>query len=190
MGTTLGEGAAFLLLESEQQAETRGVEPLAEWVGYGLSADAFHDTAPEPSGRGMARALAAALQDAGIEPEAIDYLNAHGTGTAANDAAEWSAIKRIFGDHAEQLPVSSSKSFLGHTQGAAGARSRSYADGHGAPGSAAHPASHRASASLPRRSRRRPKTAAAGGPVCNLLECRVWRGKRRLGVRARQARQS
>ena len=121
MGTTLGEGAAFMLLETEQLAEARGVEPLAELVGHGLSADAFHDTAPEPSGRGIARALAAALNDAGLEPEAIDYLNAHGTGTAANDGAEWRAIQRVFGDHAEQLPISSSKSFLGHTQGAAGA---------------------------------------------------------------------
>lgn len=121
LGTTLGEGAAFLLLESEQSAEARGVEPLVEFLGYGLSADAFHDTKPEPSGIGMARALAAALEDAGLEPAAIDYLNAHGTGTAANDAAEWRAIQRVFGEHSTQLPISSSKSFLGHAQGAAGA---------------------------------------------------------------------
>lgn len=121
MGTTLGEGAAFMLLETEQSAQARGVEPLAELAGYGLSADAFHDTKPEPSGMGMARALAAALQDAGLDPKSIDYFNAHGTGTAANDAAEWRAIQRIFGDHAERLPISSSKSFLGHAQGAAGA---------------------------------------------------------------------
>jgi 3-oxoacyl-[acyl-carrier-protein] synthase II len=121
MGTTLGEGAAFMLLEAEELAAARGVKPLAELAGYGLSADAFHDTAPEPFGRGMARAQAAALKDADIDPEAVDYFNAHGTGTAANDAAEWRAIQRVFGDHAEKLPVSSSKSFLGHTQGAAGA---------------------------------------------------------------------
>ena len=121
LGTTLGEGAAFMLLETEQSAEARGVGPLVEFLGYGLSADAFHDTKPEPSGMGMARALAAALQDACLEPKAIDYLNAHGTGTAANDAAEWRAIQRVFGEHAKQLPVSSSKSFLGHAQGAAGA---------------------------------------------------------------------
>jgi len=121
LGTTLGEGAAFMLLETEQSAQTRGVKPLAEFLGYGLSADAFHDTKPEPSGMGMARALAAALQDACLAPKAIDYFNAHGTGTAANDAAEWRAIQRVFGDHAERLPVSSSKSFLGHAQGAAGA---------------------------------------------------------------------
>ena len=121
VGTTLGEGSAFMVLETEQSAQDRGVEPLAELLGYGLSADAFHDTKPDPSGTGMARSLIAALKDARLEPKAIDYLNAHGTGTAANDAAEWRAIQRVFGDHANQLPVSSSKSFLGHTQGASGA---------------------------------------------------------------------
>lgn len=121
IGTTLGEGAAFLVLESESSAKARGVVALAEFMGYGMSADAFHDTTPDPSGSGMARALAVALEDAGLVPDAIDYLNAHGTGTAANDAAEWRAIQRVFGDAANQLPVSSSKSFLGHAQGAAGA---------------------------------------------------------------------
>ena len=121
MGTTLGEGAAFMLLESESSAEERGAAPLAEFIGYGFSADAYHDTTPVPSGLGMAKALAAAVENAGLEPEAIDYLNAHGTGTAANDASEWRAIQRVFGDAANQLPVSSSKSFLGHAQGAAGA---------------------------------------------------------------------
>lgn len=121
MGTTLGEGAAFMLLESECSAKERGAAPLAEFMGYGLSADAYHDTTPVPSGLGMARALANAIADVGLEPEEIDYLNAHGTGTAANDAAEWHAIQRVFGDSANQLPISSSKSFLGHAQGAAGA---------------------------------------------------------------------
>ena len=121
MGTTLGEGAAFMLFESERCAQARAAAPLAEFMGYGLSADAFHDTTPDPSGAGMARALAAALADAGLAPETIDYVNAHGTGTAANDAAEWRAIQRVFGAFADQLPVSSSKSFLGHAQGAAGA---------------------------------------------------------------------
>lgn len=120
MGTTLGEGAAFMLLESECSAKTQGAVPLAEFMGYGFSADAYHNTTPIPSGLGMAKALSAAVEDAGLEPEAIDYLNAHGTGTAANDAAEWHAIQRVFGDFANQLPVSSSKSFLGHAQGAAG----------------------------------------------------------------------
>ena len=120
MGTTLGEGAAFMLLESEPSAKARDAAPLAEFIGYGLSADAYHDTTPDPSGLGMAKALAAAVEDAGLAPEEIDYLNAHGTGTVANDAAEWRAIQRVFGDFANQLPVSSSKSFLGHAQGAAG----------------------------------------------------------------------
>ena len=120
MGTTLGEGAAFMLLESEGTAKARGVSPLVAFMGYGLSADAYHDTTPIPSGLGMASALTAAVEDAGLMPEKIDYLNAHGTGTAANDAAEWRAIQRVFGDAANQLPVSSSKSFLGHAQGAAG----------------------------------------------------------------------
>ena len=121
MGTTLGEGAAFMLLESDCSAKGRDVTPLAEFMGYGFSADAYHDTTPIPSGLGMAKALAVAVKDAGLEPEAIDYLNAHGTGTAANDASEWRAIQRVFGDAANLLPVSSSKSFLGHAQGAAGA---------------------------------------------------------------------
>ena len=121
MGTTLGEGAAFMLLESARCAQARAAAPLAEFMGYGLSADAFHDTTPDPSGSGMARALEDALEDAGLAPETIDYVNAHGTGTATNDAAEWRAIQRVFGDFADRLPVSSSKSFLGHTQGAAGA---------------------------------------------------------------------
>ena len=121
IGTTLGEGAAFLLLESESSANARDVVPLAECMGYGFSADAFHDTTPDPSGFGIARALSTAVADAGLTPESIDYLNAHGTGTAPNDAAEWRGIQSVFGDYADQLPVSSSKSFLGHAQGAAGA---------------------------------------------------------------------
>ena len=120
MGTTLGEGAAFMLLETEGSAKARGVAPLAEFMGYGFSADAYHDTTPVPSGLGMAKAIAVALGDAGLAPEEVDYLNAHGTGTVANDAAEWRAIQRVFGDFSDQLPISSSKSFLGHAQGAAG----------------------------------------------------------------------
>ena len=120
IGTTLGEGAAFMLLESEDSAKERGVAPLAEFMGSGFSADAYHDTTPIPSGLGMAKALTAAVGNAGLEPEEIDYLNAHGTGTAANDASEWRAIQQVFGAAANQLPVSSSKSFLGHAQGAAG----------------------------------------------------------------------
>ena len=121
MGTTLGEGAAFMLLESERSAKARAVAPLAEFMGYGFSADAYHDTTPIPSGLGMAKAIAVAMGNAGLAPEEVDYFNAHGTGTVANDAAEWRAIQHVFGDFSDHLPISSSKSFLGHAQGAAGA---------------------------------------------------------------------
>ncbi len=121
IGTTLGEGAAFMVLESECSAKARDATPLAEFMGYGLSADAYHDTTPIPSGLGMSQSLTVAVKDAGLTSEEINYLNAHGTGTASNDASEWRGIQRVFGDFANLLPVSSSKSFLGHAQGAAGA---------------------------------------------------------------------
>jgi 3-oxoacyl-[acyl-carrier-protein] synthase II len=118
-GTNLGEGAGFLVLERDH---TRVPEAAKRYdvLGYGLSADAFHDTGPDPSGAGVARGFRAALTHAGIGAEAIDYVNAHGTGTRANDPAEWRAIQHVFGARSERLPVSSSKSFLGHGQGAAG----------------------------------------------------------------------
>lgn len=120
-GTTLGEGAAFMVLESEASVEQRSVTPVAEVMGYGMSADAFHDTTPDASGAGLARALGVALQDAGAPPESIGYYNAHGTGTVSNDAAEWRAVRRAFGPAATRMPISASKSFLGHTLGACGA---------------------------------------------------------------------
>lgn len=119
-GTTLGEGAGFLVLESEAQAQRRGVRPRAFLHGFGLSSDAYHATSPDPTGAGVARAVRAALDDAGLSPEAIGYVNAHGTGTLANDIAEWKAIRTVFGPRAETLPVSATKSYLGHAQGAAG----------------------------------------------------------------------
>ncbi len=119
-GTTLGEGAGFLVLERQADAAARGVAPLGWILGHGLSADAYHPTSPDPTGAGVARALRAALADAGVEPAAVGYYNAHGTGTAANDPAEWQALQSVFGEVAARLPVSSSKSFLGHAQGAAG----------------------------------------------------------------------
>jgi 3-oxoacyl-[acyl-carrier-protein] synthase II len=119
-GTTLGEGAGFLVLERADEARARGALPLAALLGYGLSADAYHPTTPDPTGAGVARALRGALDDAGVTPEEIDYLNAHGTGTPANDPAEWRAVEIVFGDGAARLPVSSTKSMLGHAQGAAG----------------------------------------------------------------------
>ena len=120
VGTTLGEGAGFAVLESGEHAGKRGGRPLVHVHGYGLSADAFHETAPDPSGRGMARCIASALRDAGLEPTDIDYISAHGTGTASNDPSEWQSVLKAFGDHARSLPVSSQKAALGHAQGAAG----------------------------------------------------------------------
>ncbi len=119
-GTTLGEGAGFLVLESEVQARGRGVRPRAFLHGFGLSSDAYHATSPDPAGAGVARAMRAALDDAGLTPDAIGYVNAHGTGTQANDIAEWKAIRAVFGPRAETLPVSATKTYLGHAQGAAG----------------------------------------------------------------------
>ncbi len=119
-GTTLGEGAGFLVLERRAGAARRGARAPLAVLGYGLSADGFHDTGPDPSGAGVARAIQGALDHAGVAPTDVDYVNAHGTGTRANDPAEWRALVNVFGAHAETLPVSASKSFLGHAQGAAG----------------------------------------------------------------------
>ena len=120
-GLTLGEGAAVLILERLEDALRRGARPLAELIGFGASCDAHHMTAPDPSGRGVARAIRAALDDAGIEPEEISFLNAHGTGTPLNDAAEWAALEQVFGELAARLPVTSNKGAIGHFLGSAGA---------------------------------------------------------------------
>lgn len=119
-GTSLGEGAGFLILERGASADRRGAAAPLAVLGYGLSADAFHDTGPDPTGAGLARAMRAALDHAGLPADQVGYVNAHGTGTLANDPAEWRAIQQVFGQRARSLPVSSSKSFLGHAQGAAG----------------------------------------------------------------------
>jgi 3-oxoacyl-[acyl-carrier-protein] synthase II len=119
-GTTLGEGAGFLVLERRAAADARSATAYVAVCGYGLSADAFHETGPDPSGSGVARAIDGALATSGVTPREIDYVNTHGTGTQANDPAEWRALVRVFGDHSEHLPVSSSKAMLGHAQGAAG----------------------------------------------------------------------
>lgn len=118
-GMVLGEGAAVLVLETLDSAKARGADILGEVAGFGMSADARDITAPDAEGAG--RAMRAALADAGLEPEAVGYVNAHGTGTAANDSTEARAIHAVFGDHARRLPVSSTKSMLGHALGAAGA---------------------------------------------------------------------
>jgi len=121
VGMTLGEGAAFLLLERADSASARGAEPLGVIQGCGLSADGYHATAPDPSGAGLARAIGAALVDAGLVPADLGYVNAHGTGTEANDASECRALTRAFGSSQSVPPVSSTKGHLGHCRGAAGA---------------------------------------------------------------------
>lgn len=118
-GLILGEGAAMLVLESLDAALARGAPIIGEIIGFGMSSDAFHITQPSPDG--AARAMRAALSDAGVQPEQIEYINAHGTATQANDAAETTAIRKVFGSHADRLAISSTKSMHGHTLGAAGA---------------------------------------------------------------------
>ena len=119
-GFVLGEGCGIVILEDLEMAQRRGARIVAEIVGYGQTADAYHMTAPAPEGEGAQRAMKAALSDADLEPADVDYINAHGTSTPYNDANETQAIKRVFGEHAKDLVVSSTKSMTGHTLGAAG----------------------------------------------------------------------
>jgi 3-oxoacyl-[acyl-carrier-protein] synthase II len=120
-GFIMGEGSGVVVLERREHAIKRQAKIYAELVGYGNTADAFHFTAPEPSGDGMIRVMKAALKDAALEPEAVDYINAHGTSTPLNDKIESAAIMNVFGSHAKALKVSSSKSMIGHLLAAAGA---------------------------------------------------------------------
>ncbi len=120
-GFVIGEGACILILESLDYAKKRGVEILAEMLAYGTSADAYHITAPLETGEGAAIAVQRALDKAGIKPNEIDYINAHGTSTELNDKMETKAIKNVFGDYAYKVPVSSTKSMMGHLVGSAGA---------------------------------------------------------------------
>jgi len=113
-GFVMGEGAGILILESEEHAKKRGAKILAEFAGYGATADAYHITAPDPTGEGGARAIKAALDDGGVKPEEVQYYNAHGTSTEINDPTETKMIKIAFGDHAYNMKVSSTKSMTGH----------------------------------------------------------------------------
>jgi len=119
-GFVMGEGCGLMLLESLEHAQARGAKIYAEIVGFGSSADAYHMTAPDEEGLGMALAMRSAIEEAGIPPEAVDHINAHATSTPLNDICETRAIKLVFGDHAKKIPITANKSMIGHLLGAAG----------------------------------------------------------------------
>ena len=125
-GFVMAEGAASLILEEREGAIARGAKILAEIVGYATNADAYHITSPSPEGQGAAKCMRRCLEDGGLDPNEVDYINAHGTSTPQGDIAETQAIKKVFGEHAARIAVSSTKSMTGHTLGAAGAIESAY----------------------------------------------------------------
>jgi len=120
-GFVMGEGSGIIILESLEHAKRRGAKIYAEMVGIGMSSDAYHITAPAPGGEGAVRAMRLALQDAGLKPEDVDYINTHGTSTDLGDISETQAIKKVFGERAYKIPANATKSMIGHVLGAAGA---------------------------------------------------------------------